>query len=165
MIGTIVETNNMKNKGILIGAGVVAVGAVAYYVYQKKGAVTSLNVNVTKVDFNSKTKNIVVFLRLINPSNASLKVKSIVADVIWKGSAGATIDYRVPFTLNSLEEKTIELPVKLNLDLLTIVSSFLTGKIKDAISGKFELKGNVNAEGLIVPIEYSKDISFVDAKK
>jgi LEA14-like dessication related protein len=165
MIGTIVETNSMKNKGIIIGGAVVAAGAAAYYIYQKKSAVTALNVNISKVDFNKQSKKIVVFLRLINPSNASLSIKSIVADVIWKGSAGATIDYRVPFVLKSLEEKTIELPVKLNLDLLTVVSSFLTGKLKDAVSGKFELKGSVNAEGLVVPINYSKDISFVDAKK
>jgi len=102
---------------------------------------------------------------MINPSNASLSVKSIVADVFWKGSAGATIDYRQPFVLKPLEEKTIELPVKLNLELLTIVTSLLTGKFKEAISGKFELNGNVNAEGLVVPLQYSKEISFVDAKK
>jgi LEA14-like dessication related protein len=155
----------MKNKGILIGGAVVAAGAAAYFIYNKKAAVKSLNVNVTKVDFNRKTKNLEVFIRLINPSNASLSVKSIVADAIWKGSAGATIDYRTPFVLKPLEEKTIQLPVKVNLDLFSILSSFLTGKLKDAISGKFELKGSVNAEGLVVPIAYEKVISFVDAKK
>jgi LEA14-like dessication related protein len=155
------KTNNI----LLIGGGIALAGGIAYFIYNKKGAVKALNVNVTKLDYNSSSKNIVVFVRMINPSNASLSVKSIVADVYWKGSAGATIDYRIPFVLKPNEEKTIELPVKLNLELLTIVTSLLSGKIKEAISGKFELKGNVNAEGLIVPLEYSKDISFVDAKK
>ena len=136
-----------------------------YFLLQKKEAIKALNVNVTKLDFNRSTKNIVVFVRMINPSNASLSVKSIVADVYWKGSAGATIDYRQPFVLQPLEEKIIELPVKLNLELVTIITSLLTGKIKEAISGKFELNGNVNAEGLVVPLQYSKEISFVDAKK
>jgi hypothetical protein len=67
--------------------------------------------------------------------------------------------------LQPLEEKIIELPVKLNLELVTIITSLLTGKFKEAISGKFELNGNVNAEGLVVPLQYSKEISFVDAKK
>lgn len=154
-----------SNKGLLIGGGIVAAGAAAYFLLQKKEAIKALNVNVTKLDFNRLTKNIVVFVRMINPSNASLSVKSIVADVYWKGSAGATIDYRQPFVLQPLEEKIIELPVKLNLELVTIITSLLTGKIKEAISGKFELNGNVNAEGLVVPLQYSKEISFVDAKK
>jgi len=154
-----------SNKGLLIGGGILAAGAAAYFLLQKKEAIKALNVNVTKLDFNRSTKNIVVFVRMINPSNASLSVKSIVADVYWKGSAGATIDYRQPFVLQPLEEKTIELPVKLNLELVTIITSLLTGKFKEAISGKFELNGNVNAEGLVVPLQYSKEISFVDAKK
>jgi LEA14-like dessication related protein len=154
-----------SNKGLLIGGGILAAGAVGYFLLRKKEAIASLNVNVTKLDFNKSTKNIVVFVRMINPSNASLSVKSIVADVFWKESAGATIDYRIPFILGPNQEKTIELPVKLNLELITIVSNFLTGKFKEAISGKFELRGNVNAEGLVVPFDYSKDISFVDAKK
>jgi LEA14-like dessication related protein len=154
-----------SNKGLLIGGGIVAAGAAAYFLLQKKEAIKALNVNVTKLDFNRSTKNIVVFVRMINPSNASLSVKSIVADVYWKGSAGATIDYRQPFVLQPNEEKTIEIPVKLNLELVTIITSLLTGKFKEAISGKFELNGNVNAEGLVVPLQYSKEISFVDAKK
>ena len=154
-----------SNKGLLIGGGIVAAGAAAYFLLQKKEAIKALNVNVTKLDFNRSTKNIVVFVRIINPSNASLSVKSIVADVYWKGSAGATIDYRQPFVLQPNEEKTIEIPVKLNLELVTIITSLLTGKFKEAISGKFELNGNVNAEGLVVPLQYSKEISFVDAKK
>lgn len=153
------------NKNIFIGVGALVAGAIAFFVFRKKEAIKALNVNVTKVDFNKQTKNIVVFVRMINPSNASLSVKSIVADVYWKGNAGATIDYRLPFVLKPLEEKIIELPVKLNLQLVTVISDLLTGKFKEAISGKFELKGNVNAEGIVVPLEYTKEISFIDAVK
>lgn len=155
----------MKNKVYIIGGSILAAGALAYYFFRKKEAIASLNVNVTKIDYNKANRNVVVFVRLINPSNASLKVKSIVADVYWKGSAGATIDYRSPFELKPLEEKIIELPVKLNLELVSIITDILTGKFKEAISGKFELRGNVNAEGLVVPFTYEKDISFVDGVK
>jgi len=158
-------SSKKSNKVLLIVAGIAGATAVVYFLFQKKEAIKALNVNVTKLDFNRSTKNIVVFVRMINPSNASLSIKSIVADVFWKGSAGATIDYRIPFVLKPNEEKTIELPVKLNLELITIISSLLTGKIKEAISGKFELNGNINAEGLVVPLQYTKEISFVDAKK
>jgi LEA14-like dessication related protein len=139
------------------GAGLFLVGK---FLFRKKEAIKNLNVNVTKIDWNKQNKNIVVDVRLINPSNAPIVIKSIVADVIWKGTTGATIDYRQPFTLNSLESKTISLPVKLNLELVTIITDLLGGKLKDIINGKFELKGSVNAEGLVVPFTYSKDISL-----
>jgi LEA14-like dessication related protein len=154
-----------SDKKLLIGVGVVAAGAITYFIFRKKEAIKALNVNVTKIDYNKARRSVVVFVRLINPSNASLFVKSIVADVYWKGSAGATIDYRTPFELKPLEERTIELPVKLNLELVSIITDILTGKLKEAISGKFELKGSVNAEGLVVPLEYTKDISFTDGIK
>ena len=96
-----------SNKELLIGGGIAAAGAVAFFLLQKRKTIKALNVNVTKVDFNSATKNVVVFVRLINPSNTSLSVNSIVANVIWKGSAGATIDYRIPFVLKPNEKKTI----------------------------------------------------------
>lgn len=139
------------------GAGLFLAGK---FLFRKKEAIKSLNVNVTKIDWNKQNKNIVVDVRLINPSNAPIDIKSIVADVIWKGTSGATIDYRQPFTLKALESKTIILPVKLNLELVTLVSDLLGGKLKDITSGKFELKGFVNAEGLVVPFTYSKDISL-----
>jgi LEA14-like dessication related protein len=154
-----------SNKKFLIGGGILAAGAISYFLFRKKEAIQALNVNVTKIDYNKARRSVVVYVRLINPSNASLFVRSIVADVFWKGSAGATIDYRTPFELKPLEEKTIELPVKLNLELVSIITDILTGKLKEAVSGKFELKGSVNAEGLVTPLEYSKDISFTDAKK
>jgi LEA14-like dessication related protein len=159
------KSKKKQNQILFISLGVAGAGALAYFLVQKKEAIKSLNVNVTKIDYNKSNKNIVVFVRLINPSNAKLSVKSIVADVFWKGSAGATIDYRNPFVLGPLEEKIIELPVKLNLELFNVITSLLTGKLKEALSGKFELKGNVNAEGLVVPLFYEKDISFVNAKK
>ncbi len=154
----------VSNKVLIIGGTAVAV-ATAVYFFQKKEAIASLNANITKIDYNSAKKTLVVYLRLINPSNASLKIKSIVADVIWNGSAAATIDYRTPIILKSLEEKTLELPVKLNLNLVTILSSLLTSKLSDAVNGKFELKGNINAENLVVPIEYAKDFKLINAKK
>jgi LEA14-like dessication related protein len=124
-----------------------------------------LNANITKVDFNKQLKTFVVFLRLINPSNASLKIKSIVADVIWQGSAGATIDYRLPIELKPLGEQVLQLPIKLNLNLATILTSLLTNKLADVVNGKFEIKGTINAENLVVPFEYAKDFKLINDKK
>jgi LEA14-like dessication related protein len=154
-----------STKLLIGGASIAAAGAAVYYIYQKKQAVASLNVNISKVDFNKQKKTLVVFLRLINPSNASLNIKSIVADVIWQGSAAATIDYRTPIVIKPLDEKILELPVKLNLNLATIVTSLLTSKISDVVNGKFEIKGTINAENLVVPFEYAKDIKLINDKK
>ena len=152
----------MAKNTLLIGTGIFA-GAllIGRALLQKGEAVKALNVNVTGIDFNKKERTFVVMVRLINPANASLKIKSIVGDVIWKGSAAATIDYRNEFTLKSNEERTINLPIKLNLELATIVTDLIFGKLKEALSGKFEIKANVNAEGLVVPFEYEKTFKLV----
>lgn len=143
----------------VLGAGAGLFFAAKYF-FRKKEAIKSLNVNVTKIDYNRQEKTFVVDVRLINPSNAPISIKSIVGDVVWKGTAGATIDYRQPFTLNALESKVIKLPVKLNLELVSLVSDLLTGKLKDIVNGRFEIKGTVNAEGLVVPFNYAKDINI-----
>lgn len=152
----------MAKNTLLIGTGIFATALlIGRALLQKGEAVKALNVNVTGIDFNKKERTFVVMVRLINPANASLKVKSIVGDVIWKGSAAATIDYRNEFTLKSNEERTINLPIKLNLELATVVTDLIFGKLKEALSGKFEIKANVNAEGLVVPFEYEKTFKLV----
>lgn len=152
----------MAKNTLLIGTGIFATALlIGRALLQKGEAVKALNVNVTGIDFNKKERTFVVMVRLINPANASLKVKSIVGDVIWKGSAAATIDYRNEFTLKSNEERTINLPIKLNLELATVVTDLIFGKLKEALSGKFEIKASVNAEGLVVPFEYEKTFKLV----
>jgi LEA14-like dessication related protein len=152
----------MAKNTLAIGTGIFAVVLLVGRALLRKGeAVKALNVNVTNIDFNKKDRTFVVKVRLINPANAAIKIKSIVGDVIWKGSAAATIDFRNEFTLKSNEERTIDLPIKLNLELATVVSDLIFGKFKEALSGKFEIKANVNAEGLVVPFTYEKDFKLV----
>ena len=151
----------MAKNTLLIGGGIVATAFLIGRALLRKGeAIKALNVNVTGLDFNKKEKTFVVKLRMINPANASIKVKSIVGDVIWNGSYVATIDYRNEIVLKSNEERTINLPIKLNLDLATVVLDLITKK-SAALNGKFEIKANVNAEGLVVPFEYTKDVKLV----
>lgn len=152
----------MAKNSLLIGTGIFATALLIGRALLRKGeAVKALNVNVTNIDFNKKERTFVVKVRLINPANAAIKIKSIVGDVIWKGSAAATIDFRNEFTLKSNEERTIDLPIKLNLELATVISDLIFGKFKEALSGKFEIKANVNAEGLVVPFEYEKEFKLV----
>lgn len=145
--------------------GILGLAALAFIavksVFQKGEAVKNLNVNISKIDFNKKSNTFVVFVRVLNPSNAPITISSIVGDVFWKGSAGATLNYMTPVTIKSLEERTIQIPVELNLDLATIIFEFFTKKIKEALTGKFEVRGSVNAEGLVFPFEYSKEIKLI----
>jgi LEA14-like dessication related protein len=145
--------------GYLAGAG--ALFLIGRFILRKSEAVKSVNVNVTKVDFNRQDMTFVVFVRIINPSNADLKIQSIVGDVFWKGTAGAVLDYRNPIVVKSLESVTIQVPVKLNLELVTLVSDLLSGKYKDILSGKFEINGSINAEGLVFPFNYSQIINLI----
>jgi LEA14-like dessication related protein len=152
----------MATNKIILGTGIVAAIILIARGFLRKGeAIKALNVNVVTMDFNKKEKTFVVKLRLINPANASIRIKSIVGDVLWKGNAAATIDYRNEFILRPNEERTIDLPIKLNLSLATVVSDLIFGKAKDALNGKFQIKAFVNAEGLVTPFEYEKDFKLV----
>lgn len=149
----------MKNIGYWLGGGVVAF-LIARAVVNKQQAVKSLNVNISKIDFNKKDLTFVVFVRLINPGNAPIRINAIVGDIIWKGTYGAVMDYRTPIELKSLEERTIQIPIKMNADLYTLILDLIMGKTKGMLTGLFEIKGNVNAEGLVVPFTYSKEIKI-----
>lgn len=142
---------------LLGGTALVLAGR---FLFRKGEAVKSLNVNVTGVDFNKSNMSFVVKVRLINPSNAKLSVKSIVADVIWNNTYAATINYNQPFELKPTEERIIQVPVKANLEWYTLLLDVIT-KGKKALNGTFEMKGVVNAEGLVVPLEYKKTFQIV----
>ena len=90
-----------KSQSNRIGVFAIAsaIGVVFWRLFQKGEAVKALNWNISGVDFNKKDRTLVIKLRLINPANASIKVRSIVGDVIWKGDFVATIDYREEFIL------------------------------------------------------------------
>ena len=142
---------------ILITGGILFV--IGRQILRKGEAIKSLNANVTKVDYNKKDKAFVVFVRLINPANSKVTIKSIVGDVLWNGTYGATLSYLKETELLPTEEKTIQIPVKPNLDWVTLITSVLT-KGKEAFNGTFEIKGVVNAEGLVVPFTYKNTIKI-----
>jgi len=152
----------MAKNQLLIGGGILSVILLfGRGLFLKGEAVRSLNVNVSGLDFNKKDRTFIVKLRLINPANADLKIKSIVGDVVWNGTYAATIDYRNEFTLKSNEERTLQLPIKMNLELFSIVADVIAKKFKSVLNGKFEIKANINAEGLVVPFEYEKEVKLV----
>jgi LEA14-like dessication related protein len=142
----------------VIGGGIVI--AIASVILKKSTAIKNLNVNVTKIDFNKKDKTFVVFVRIINPSNASIKIDSIVGDVIWKGTYGATMDYRVPTTIDATGEKTIQIPVKMNLEFVTLLGDLIKQKA-EFLNGIFEIKGVINAERMVFPFTYKKEIKLI----
>jgi LEA14-like dessication related protein len=146
----------------ILTGGVIAVAAIWLIrgIARKGEAIKNLNVNVTKVDWNQKNKTFVVFVRMINPANSSITIKNIVGDVLWNGTTSATIDFRNQTKIGPGEETTIQVPVKLNLQLATLVMDILTKKLKDIANGVFEVKGVVNAEGLVVPFNYTQNIKF-----
>jgi len=142
---------------ILIGGGILLL--IGRQALRKGEAIKSLNVNVTKVDYNKKDKAFVVFVRIINPANAKITIKSIVGDILWNGTYGATLSYLKETVIGAGEERTIQIPVKPNLDWVNLITEVLK-KGKDAFNGTFEIKGVVNAEGLVVPFTYKNTIKI-----
>jgi LEA14-like dessication related protein len=142
---------------ILITGGLVLL--IGRQVLRKGEAIKSLNVNVTKVDYNKKDKAFVVFVRIINPANSKITIKSIVGDILWNGTYGATMSYLKETEIGAGEERTIQIPVKPNLDWVNLITEVIR-KGKDAFNGTFEIKGVVNAEGLVVPFTYKNTIKI-----
>lgn len=136
-----------------------ALGYGLFRSWQKGTAIKSLNWNVSGVDFNRAEKTFVVKLRLINPANAAIRIRSIVADVKWKGNNAATIDYRNEIVLAPNEERTLLLAVKPNLDLLAIINDLIAAKTK-ALNGTMEIVGTINAEGLVVFWDYKREFKL-----
>jgi LEA14-like dessication related protein len=145
------------NNLIIIGGAVLILGAV---VLRKSTAVKSLNVNVTKIDFNKKDRTFVVFVRIINPANADITIDSIVGDVIWRGTYGAVMDYRIKTTIEARAERVIQIPVKMNLEFVTLLGDLIKNKAQ-VLNGLFEIKGVVNAEGIVAPLNYKKEIKLI----
>jgi LEA14-like dessication related protein len=149
-----------KNKAVFILPVLLIGGFIAKKIFSKVQTLKSLNYNISKIDFNKKDKTIVVFLRLINAGNSVLKINNIVANILWKGVNSATIDYRNIIELKPNEEQTIQLPIKLNLSFAELVLNLIKDKTK-ILSGTFEIQGTINAEGLVVPLVYKRDLKLI----
>jgi LEA14-like dessication related protein len=128
--------------------------------FSKFTTAKSLNYNITKVDFNKNDKTFVVFLRLVNPANSSITLNSVVGDVFWNGTNIATIDFRRPTTLNPNEQIVIQLPIRLNLSATTLIFDLLSRGVK-FVNGVFEVKGVINAENLVLPLEYKNTLNII----
>lgn len=148
------------NKAVLIIPVVLIGGLIAKKIFSKVQTLKALNYNISKIDFNKKDKTIVVFLRLINAGNEVLRIKNIVANILWKGSNAATIDYRNEIELKANEEQTIQIPIKLNLSFAELVLALIKDKTK-ILNGTFEIQGTINAEGLVVPLVYKRDLKLI----
>jgi LEA14-like dessication related protein len=128
--------------------------------FSKFTTAKSLNYNITKVDFNKNDRTFVVFLRLVNPANSSITLNSVVGDVFWNATNIATIDFRRPTTLNPNEQIVIQLPIKLNLSATTLIFDLLARGLK-FVNGVFEVKGVINAENLVLPLEYKNTLNII----
>jgi hypothetical protein len=150
----------MKNKfGLLaIAAAVFLAGR---QIFRKQETIRALNVNISKIDFNKKDLTFVVFVRIINPGNAPIRVNAVVGDIIWKDVYGAVLDYRNPVTIDPLGERTLQIPIKMNVNLVQLIQDLMMGKTKGLLTGKFEIKGSVNAEGFVVPLVYSQEVKIM----
>jgi LEA14-like dessication related protein len=148
------------NKAVLILPVVLIGGLIAKKIFSKVQTLKALNYNISKIDFNKNDKTIVVFLRLINAGNEVLKINNIVADIFWKGTNSATLDYRKILELKPNEEQTIQLPIKLNLSFAELILNLIKDKTK-ILNGKFEIKGSINAEGLVVPLVYERELKLI----
>ena len=144
--------------------GFAGAGLLGFYLFRsvarKAKAVTSINWNINKIDFNKANNSFVVFVRLINPALANVNFTSFVADVYWNGTSIGTLDYRQQITLKPNESREIQIPLRANLTWYqAVLETVLKGK--NALSGTFEIKGTLAGEGFTTPVDYKQTVKLL----
>lgn len=144
---------------------VLGLGAGAFLIFRAlrlSNAADKLNVKITNVDFNRARRFFVVTCRLINPTRTALSVDSITADALWNDTAIGTINFQQKTEIKPLSEISIDLPVKMNADILSLFGDiFSKGGLKKTINGTFELRGVVSSLGLNFPLEYKNSFKLI----
>ena len=152
---------NTKQKfGLFAGIGVIAF--LGYRFFRFGETAKNINANIVKVDFNKSTKNVILFLRIINPSSYSIGINSIIGDVYWNDNIVGTLNYLTPVTIEKLSEKIIQLPISMNLSFGGLIADlFSKGGIKKTINGNLKFTGALNSGSVIVPLSFEKQFNLI----
>jgi LEA14-like dessication related protein len=144
----------MKTSTLLL----LAIGGYALYEFTQFGiAANTVNVVFQGLSFNS-IDSVTVNLQVQNVSNASVNVNSMTGNLLMNGNQLASLSDFTQRTVPANGEVTV--PITVSLSLLSLpgdISSItqLTGQTID-----FKVVGNVNVNGLVLPINLDNPVTF-----
>lgn len=144
----------MNNAVKIILGGAIAYGAFRFF--RKGQTAKTLNIKLRSLKLRPISKAAIV-LEVVNPTNESLNLNSIVADVIVNDFALSTVNYQQPTRIPANGSKTFELRIKINpLESAAFLASLLSNKNLGVVT----LKGTVSGEGITAPISITQNLTL-----
>lgn len=134
------------------GFGIAAL--VAYKLYNTKRFTAATKFTFDKLDFNWKQKKIFITLSALNPTNATITIKSIVGTLNVNNTDVATI--------TSFESRKVlpntKTSMKLTLipttsGILSVLVKFVKDKLKGAKKTTASFEGSANVNNINMPIK------------
>ena len=148
----------MNTKPLLIGLGLF----VGYRFISKKLAADKLNYFVQKVNirFSGFTPIIDVILAIQNPTGTSINIGSIVGDLYINSNYVANISGFQLTQIKPAAATLFPLSARLSISGLygeakDIINAITTGNTNVLMQQTLKFKGNVYAEGVTMPLEFS----------
>jgi len=136
----------------ILGFGVAA--ATAYYIYNTKRFVKSTRFTFDKLDFNFSKKQIFITLGALNPTNATINIKSIVGALIVNNKEVATISNFG----NRKVLPNVKTQIRLTLapsasGVISVLINFVKSKLKGANKTTAFFEGSANVNGVNMPVK------------
>lgn len=139
-----------------IAAGGALLAYASLKATQKVLSAKNLNLKVTNFDFKAKPP--VVELSLINPYQGFLELENITGDIIFNNNYIGTLYFNKLTAIPPNKVIAVRVPVRINpLDAAGILVDLVNKPTSDwkkyFTKGKFQIKGSLTAENIILPFE------------
>jgi LEA14-like dessication related protein len=149
-----------RNKEIIFVALAAAAGAALYYGRKKKaGDKLQLLPKGLKLTGKFPSQELEFMLDVVNPSDTSLDVNAIFADVLYNNKVLGRIERTEKIIFAPLKTTKLNLPVKVSASNIPAFFSFIKNIAAGKMGVELSVKGIANAEGIETPIEEKYKLS------
>ncbi|MDI9878917.1 NDR1/HIN1-like protein [Flectobacillus longus] len=161
------EENNNRGKAIIATLCVLAF-TFGIWLWTKINTASKLTYKILspesiKVDFSALKLTWSQPVQITNPTNTGILLRLIQFDVLLKGGVLGSGFLNQTVVIKSLEQTVLKVPCSVSiLDLVSLIPDLISQITKRSI--KFDLKGNINAEGFTISVESSATIEIPDLK-
>lgn len=138
-------------------AAVLGIGALLYW-FNEKRAVKNIRVSLRGVKWTGS--QLVLILQVINPSNISLTVQSVLGDLFYNGNQVATIVNFKPQGVAAGQFSNIEVAMQLSpMALLNIIPIIRQAKENGYKNINLAFDGQVRANNIVIPIKQTTQLA------
>ena len=131
------------------------VGYAAFRFLRKSKTAKVLNIKLRSIKIRPISQAALI-LEIINPTNESLNINSIVADVLINDFALSTINYQQATRIPANNSINLELRLKINP---IEAAGFLTSLVTSKKLGVITIRGTVSGEGITAPILLTQNLT------